>query len=205
MKTGIAAIMIGLAGFVLASTAPANAAGVSYYPDPVYKRLNDDDPQPMEEMLELAGEGDPRAQYILGDMYQKGKGGLAKSAKESRRWLEESAMHGYGQSFIRLAAQAKRDDNAAEAWQWYTLAIDALSGKEEDFAIQARKDLVDEYKLTREDISAARKAMNEWKDQRDQKLRDEASAAKKAPAEKASEPETAKHDQPEEKKNNEQD
>lgn len=183
-------LFIAAALALLLPALPAGAALV-YYPDPAYKRLNDDDPQPMEEMLELAGQGDARAQFILGDMYQKGKGGLNKDLKESRRWFEESAMHDYGQAFVRLAAQAKRAKNWTEAWQWYALAISALDGRERDFAIKAREDLVESAQLSRDDLTLARKGVSDWKDKRDQHLHDE----KEKPEN------TAQHDQPEEKTN----
>lgn len=170
MKKAFVTSLVGMALLLAAAPAPA---GITYYPDPVYKRLNDDDPLPMEEMLELAGQGDPRAQFMLGDMYQKGKGGLAKDLKESHRWFEESGMHGYGQSFIRLAAQAKRAKKPLEAWKWYTLAIDHLNGDIQDYAIKARKELVENEPLTREEIAEARTALDDWKEQRDQRLREE--------------------------------
>ena len=163
-----------------AASVPAQA-DLKYFPDPAYKRLNSDDPQPMEEMVELAGQGDTRAMFILGDMYEKGKGGLAKDLNQSRHWFEESAIHGYNQSFIRLAAMAKHDNNPVEAWQWYTLAIDNFDyGDTQQYAIRARKDLTDEAKLSSDDTDKARKAMGAWKDARDKQLRTE----KEAEAEK---------------------
>jgi len=149
-------------------------AGLKYFPDPAYKRLNADDPPPMSEMIDLANQGDTRAMFILGDMSEKGKGGLMQDRKQARTWFEQSAMHGYSQSFIRLAAMAKHDNNPKEAWQWYTLAIDGLdSGDEQDYAIRARKALVDEAKLSPDDITQARKAADDWKDTRDKQLRAE--------------------------------
>jgi TPR repeat protein len=159
--------------------APASArADLKYFPDPAYKRLNADDPPPMSEMIDLANQGDTRAMFILGDMSEKGKGGLEKDVKQARSWFEESAMHGYSQSFIRLAAMAKHDKNPKEAWQWYTLAISGFDdGDAQDYAIRARKELVEKAKLAPDDIDAARKAMNDWKDARDKHLRDEKDAA----------------------------
>jgi len=164
------------------AAAPATVSpGLKYFPDPAYKRLNKDDPPPMSEMVELANQGDTRAMFILGDMSEKGKGGLPQDRKQARTWFEESAMHGYSQSFVRLAAMARHDKNPKEAWQWYTLAINSFDdGGAQDYAISARKELVTAAGLTSEDISQARKAIDDWKDARDKHLR----AAKEAAAEK---------------------
>ena len=67
--TLIIMICISLAGG-MSSVARAD---LKYFPDPAYKRLNADDPPPMSEMTDLANEGDVRAMFILGDMYEKGK------------------------------------------------------------------------------------------------------------------------------------
>ncbi len=155
-----------------AGTATAAQAELKYYPDPAYHKLNSDDPHPMDEMIDLAKQGDARAQFILGDMYEKGKGGLEKDMKESRHWFEESAVHGYSHSFIRLAALAKHEDNPVEAWQWYTLAINSFdSGDAQQFVIKARHDLVETAELSRDDIWEARKAVDAWEDSRDKQLR----------------------------------
>lgn len=167
-------IMAGLAGPALAD--------VKYLSDPLYKPMSDDDPPAMVEMQDLAAQGDPRAQFILGDMYEKGKGGLPKDWKLARRWFEESGMHGYGHSFIRLAAMAKSEKDGVGAWQWYTLAISNLDNDDvQQHAVQARKDVGEKFALTKDDIRTAEKAVDEWEDKRDQHLRDE----KKAEKEKA--------------------
>lgn len=161
---------------VMAST-PA-FANLKYYPDPVYQKFNSEDSSPMEDMVTLAQSGDVRAQFILGDLYSKGKGGVAKDITEARRWFEESAIHGYNSSFIRLAALAKRANKPLEAWQWYSLAIQGFdSGDERRYAIQARRDLVEKAGLSQDDIRLARKSMSDWEDMRDKKLSDEKKAA----------------------------
>ena len=165
------------------ASAPAQISGASaaenlkYYPDPVYKRLNNDDPPAMSDMTDLANQGDVRAMFILGDMYEKGKGGLPKDLVQARHWFEESGMHGYGQSFIRLAAIAKHANNTTEAWQWYSLAIKNLDNDDtQQYAIRARKDLTDSAKLSDGDIDQAHKLVSAWEDARDKHLRDEKDA-----------------------------
>jgi hypothetical protein len=165
----------------LLASAAAARADVKYFTDPPHKSLSEDDPPPMLDMAELAEQGDTRAMFILGDMSEKGKGGLVQDRKKAREWFEKSAMHGYSQSFIRLAAMAKHDNNPREAWQWYTLAIHGFgSGDAQDYAIQARKELVKAAGLTPEEVRVARDATDDWEDARDKYLR----AEKKAEAEK---------------------
>jgi TPR repeat protein len=166
-----------------AATLPAER--IKYYPDPVYQKLNSGDSHPMDEMLDLAKAGDVRAQFILGDLYSKGKGGLPRDVKESRRWFEASALHGYNHSFIRLAALAKHTSNPIEAYQWYTLAIERTNGDEKAYAREARKGLVTDKKLTPEDINKAEKLMDTWKDTQDALRRREQAEQKKAAIEKA--------------------
>jgi TPR repeat protein len=111
-------------------------------------------------------------------MCEKGKGGLEKDLKQSRHWFEESAIHGYNQSFIRLAALAKHENNPKEAWQWYTLAMDSFDdGDAQQYVIRARKALVEQAKLSDDDIDQARKAIDDWKDARDKQLHAEKDAA----------------------------
>lgn len=110
-----------LALLCLSVCVPAQAAGVRYLEDPVYTKINKDDEHPMDDLVILAKGGDARAQFILGDLYSKGKGGLAKNRVKARYWFEISARHGYTASFIRLAALAKRSRDYIGAYQWYTL------------------------------------------------------------------------------------
>jgi len=163
----------------LLASAPAVArADLKYYPDPVYKKLNDEDTIPMAEILEMAGAGDVRAQFIIGDLYAKGKGGLAQDLAEARRWFEKSAIHGYNHSLIRLAALAKRENKPVEAWQWYTLAIRNFDyGPERKFASGARQAVAETAQLSAADIRQAKKFLSAWENMRDRMLEDEKKAA----------------------------
>jgi hypothetical protein len=148
-------------------------AAVPYYPDPVLEEASDQDPHPMAEMINLAKDGDARAQFILGDLYSKGKGGLAKNEKKARYWFETSARNGYAQSFIRLAALAKRRDNFVDAYKWYTLGIEKLrSGPAQKFAIDQRNRLAMEKKLDRDDIRTARADAEDWKRRKENEERE---------------------------------
>ncbi|MBU6475574.1 MAG: hypothetical protein KGQ70_06385 [Alphaproteobacteria bacterium] len=168
-----------------ASSARAARADLPDMPDPVHVSLDKTDPPPMDDMRQLALQGDARAMFILGDMYEKEKGGLRKNWPKARKWFEDAGRHGLNYAFIRLAAMAKHDRQPKEAWQWYTLAIEGFSDDSDDdgasatlgYVIQARQDLVKSAKLSEQDIAAARASMAAWKS-----VRDKASSGEKSTA-----------------------
>lgn len=144
-----------LALFCLSVCAAAQAAGVRYLEDPVYIKLNKDDEHPMSDLMTLAAGGDARAQFILGDLYSKGKGGLARNRVKARYWFEVSARHGYTASFIRLAALAKRSRDYIGAYQWYTLNADHGNRREAAWS---------KSELQRLSLSLSKGAVKEAKD-----------------------------------------
>ncbi|MDI1228653.1 MAG: hypothetical protein PSY14_13310 [bacterium] len=161
----------------------AQAAGVRYYEDPVYKQLAPEDPHPMEDLVNLADQGDTRAQFIIADLYGKGKGGLAKNQVKSRYWFEMAARKGYTMAFIRLAAMAKRNKDYVAAYKWYSLSMDDGTSRERKWSDRSRERLVKEAKMSKDDIRAAREDMNTWKSTRQDALadeRDHAQAAREA-------------------------
>lgn len=122
--------LILVALFCLSFAAVADAAGIHYFEDPVYVKINKDDEHPMDDLITLAAEGDARAQFILGDLYSKGKGGLARNSVKARYWFEISARHGFTPAFVRLGALAKHNRDYIGACQWYKLDADHAEGKE---------------------------------------------------------------------------
>ncbi|HRI77164.1 MAG TPA: hypothetical protein PLX33_09265 [Alphaproteobacteria bacterium] len=157
----------------------AAAETIKYLSDPVYEKLAAEDPHPMEDLLLMGEEGDARAQFILGDLYGKGKGGLPRNIKKARGWFEQSARGGYAQSFIRLAALEKRVKKPEDAYKWYTLAIEALPSAERKWAQTSRDALVKEHSLTPAQTKAAKAAASAWK----KAAAEAADAAKKKAAE----------------------
>lgn len=152
---------------------PAYAEGTAkksliYYDDPVYKQIAEGDEHPMSDLLHLADKGDTRAQFILGDLYAKGKGGLVRDEKKGAHWFEESAKNGYGPSFIRLAALAKRRNDPIAAWSWYDLGSSYAEGRDARYASRARDALEKKAGLSTEDISAARKLSAEFRRAREE-------------------------------------
>ena len=159
---------------------PARAEDIKYFEDPVYQGVSADDHHPMEDMIMLADEGDLRAQYIMADLYAKGKGGFAKNEKKAKEWFEKSAMNGYPFSFIRLAAMAKHNNKPVEAYQWYTLGLEYINhGPDRKWASQARAALVENKKLAPEEIKEAVKNAGLWEKESADKMRMERAERKK--------------------------
>lgn len=156
------------------------ATTIRYYEDPVYKPLAPEDPHPMEDLIKLAEQGDARAQFILGDLYSKGKGGLGKNLVKARYWFETSARNGYSISFIRLAALAKRGKDAVSAYKWYTLSIDKGSSRERKWSQKMRERLIAERDMDKNDIRAGREAVNEWLRKREEVMAEERERARLA-------------------------
>ncbi len=177
------AFMVLITLVVLATPAAAENAekkALTYYEDPVYKPISDGDEHPMSELLDLAEKGDTRAQFILGDLYAKGKGGLVKSEEKGAQWFTESAKNGYGPSFIRLAALAKRRGDHVAAWSWYDLGSSYAGGKDGRYAARARDALERDTQLSDADISAARQLSSDFRRARDEAEEKRAVAARAA-------------------------
>ncbi|MBL1146425.1 MAG: sel1 repeat family protein [Pseudomonadota bacterium] len=160
---------------LLCLPAQAFAADKSYkkptkipvYPDPVYKPLYEDADHPLAVLMDMAEQdGDARAQFILGDLYSKGKGGFAKDLKEAARWFEASARSGYIHSYLRLAALAVKRGDRVAAYQWYSLGEDRATRKDKELRnfMRARMDDLKNGKkaLSRDDIRLAAKNGKDW-------------------------------------------
>lgn len=159
VKSGLAVAFV--CGF-LGGAAPLQA--MTYFQDPVFVKPNDETPHPLGEIMDLAANYDVRAAFILGDLYEKGKGGLPKNAALSREWFEKSAMSGYAMSFVRLAAKAKKEKNLLDAYQWYSLGLDYFKpGAHRSYIVRARNELIKEAGLGRDDLRQADKAMTLWR------------------------------------------
>ena len=137
---------------------------MTYFQDPVFIKPNAETPHPLEEILALADDNDVRAAFILGDLYEKGKGGMPRNAVLSQRWFEKSAIGGYPMSYVRLAAKAKSEKNFTGAYQWYSLAMDYYpSGKMRKYLVTARNTLIKDAGLGKDDIHAVDKAMADFR------------------------------------------
>jgi TPR repeat protein len=157
---------------------PAQAATIRYYEDPLFQPLAKEDLHPMADLMALAEQGDGRAQYILGDLYAKGKGGLAKNQVKARYWFETAARRGFSMSFIRLAAMAKRARDYIAAYKWYSLSIEHGSSREGKWSEKERARLLKERKFSRDELREAREAVNGWMRRREKELAEDREKAR---------------------------
>jgi TPR repeat protein len=160
---------------------PAKAE-LSYFRDPVYKTLAPEDHHPMQDMIDLAAGGDAQAQFILADLYAKGKGGLEKSPRLARGWFEKSAFNGYGAGFIRLAALAKKEKDLKSALVWYTLAAEHTGGEHRRWARQQIKNIESGKELSAQEMSEAKKTARGWRKDMRRRIEQEPKPLKKADA-----------------------
>jgi hypothetical protein len=136
----------------------------TYKSDPVFAPINEDDKHPLQGLFDMAHEGDARAQYILGDLFSKGKGGVGKDIEKARLLFNHSAKNGNAQAFIRLAALEKNQENLKDAYKWYHLSIDYQKRRDlKNWSKRALKDLLENDELTSEDKKSARMDVKEWK------------------------------------------
>ncbi len=149
---------------------------VKFYEDPIFKPLNGGDEHPMADLTRLAEGGDIRAQFILGDLYAKGKGGLVKNTDKGQHWFNQSAINGYGASFIRLAALAKANGDMTQAYSWYDLGAALAGGKDARYCAKAR----DALKVSSEDKDKAAAHSRDWRKEKARILNDKAAADKAA-------------------------
>lgn len=169
MKISHSLLVLPLLALLMAT--PVRAEEITYFEDPIYEKLNAEDHHPMEDMILLAEAGDTRAQFILGDLFAKGKGGLGKSEKKAREWFDMAARQGNHYAFIRLAALAKHKGDWVEAYQWYDLAVDEMTyGPDRDWAKAQREKLKTSGKVSKEDIDKAEDMADTWKSEARKKL-----------------------------------
>lgn len=184
--------LLALLALALLIAPPSQAATIRYYEDPIHQPLAKEDPHPMADLMALAEQGDGRAQYILGDLYAKGKGGLAKNQVKARYWFETAARRGFSMSFIRLAAMARRARDYTAAYKWYTLSIDHGSSREGKWSEKERARLVKERKFSRDELRAARETVNDWMKKREKDLSEDREKARSAREKAEKQAETVK-------------
>jgi hypothetical protein len=188
---------------LLAFAAPLRAEPIRYIEDPAYQTLSPEEEHPMDELIRMAEENDVRAQFIVADLYYKGKGGLAKNRTKGRYWFERAAKQGYPHAFLRLAALSKRENKALESYRWYLIAERlAKSDKMRQFINHQMAELEVSAKMSRKDLKEAEAQAKAWQQQRikEQKALEE-ELKKIAAAKAAAEAEKAKQEKAKTEKN----
>ena len=111
---------------ILTLTAPSlgNAKTISYFTDPIHPSVEKEyQGHPLAHLKNLAEQqNDSRAQFMMGDMLAKGKGGFKKDVEQAYRFFQFSAKGNNPHAFIRLAAMDEKRGNLIGAYQWYFFA-----------------------------------------------------------------------------------
>ena len=114
----------------------------------------------LREWRPLAEQGDARAQYYLGLLYENGDG-VPRDYEKAREWYEKSAAQGEAnaQFYLGLMSAFGRGGplDLAQAHMWYSLA----AGNGHVCATVYRNDLAKQ--MTPAQIAEAQKRAREWK------------------------------------------
>lgn len=142
---------------------------ITYFSDPEFAPTYEGATHSLAHLQGLAEKGDKRAQFILGDLYAKGKGGFPKDLETARLWFEKSGRQHYAHSFVRLAALEKREEKSVEAYKWYILGLRPAK-KESKQLYTYIKGKMEQLKtnaaLDRDDLRTAEKLAKNWKKQK---------------------------------------
>ncbi len=111
-------LIIIITSFIFSTSAMAE---IKYFSDPAYIEAGASNP--LQSLQNMASKGDARALYMMGDLYEKGKGGYSKNIRKSYAMFVKSAEQNFSHSFIRLAVMEKKRKDYSEAYKWYVLAI----------------------------------------------------------------------------------
>ncbi len=121
---------------------------------------NRDHETALREFGALAEQGDARAQFYLGVMYQNGQG-VTKESAEAAKWYLRSTEQGHPDAQQNLALLYRNGDGAAQdyirAHMWYSLA----AGQGSAFA-GIQRDLL-AASMTPEQLTEAGRMAGEWK------------------------------------------
>ena len=90
-------------------------------------------PDPIEEMVRKAEQGDAEAQYKLGNCYCDGKEGLPQDYAEAVKWFRKAAEQGYAEAQFELGRCYAHGNsvkkNYAEAVKWFRKAAEQGNSK----------------------------------------------------------------------------
>lgn len=85
----------------------------------------------LREWRPLAEEGDPRAQYYLGELYEEGRG-VERDHRQAAMWYERAAHQGEARAQNALGILAIQGlgmpRDPVEAYKWFALAANAGNG-----------------------------------------------------------------------------
>ena len=145
-----------LALSIICHAAPARAdfqAGMDAYNRGDFKTA-------LREWQPLADQGDARAQFSFGLLYENGDG-VPRDYAKARQWYEKAAAQGDAKAQLYLGLQSSFGQGVpmdlVEAYMWYSLA----AGNGNPHAPGYRADL--SRQMTPAQIAEAQKRAREWK------------------------------------------
>ncbi len=113
-----------------------------------------------------AEQGNARAQFVLGTMYNNGQG-VTQDYAEAVKWYRKAAEKGYARAQFSLGTmyglgRGVTQDNL-QAHVWLNIAVSNLPpGEVRDAAVKSRDDVIAK-RMTPAQISEAQKLAREWK------------------------------------------
>jgi uncharacterized protein len=114
----------------------------------------------LREWQPLAEQGDARAQFSFGLLYENGDG-VPRDYAKARHWYEKAAAQGDAKAQLYLGLQSSFGQGGpmdlVQAYMWYSLA----AGNGNAYAPGYRDDLAKQ--MTRTQIAEAQKRTREWK------------------------------------------
>ena len=141
---------------IICLAAPARAdfqAGMDAYNQGDFKTA-------LREWQPLADQGDARAQFSFGLLYENGDG-VPRDYAKARQWYEKAAAQGDAKAQLYLGLQSSFGQGVpmdlVEAYMWYSLA----AGNGNPHAPGYRADL--SRQMTPAQIAEAQKRAREWK------------------------------------------
>ncbi len=115
----------------------------------------------------LADQGDARSQYVLGSMFENGRG-VPLDYAEALKWHRMASDQGYAPSMVSLAFMFEMGlgvpQNYVEAYKLFSLAITRFTVTENgarDISIKSRDSLASQ--MTAAQIAEAQRLTREWK------------------------------------------
>ena len=148
----------------LQSAAKSGDKAAQFYLATRYKLgqgLSQDQAEAFKWYKKAAEQGVCAAELNVGQMYAEGRG-VKPDIDEAEKWLEKAAKKGDNRASYTLALIAERDQNLADAYQWYDLASrDGML--DQRVSQQARGKIVQlAANLSQQDMQAARDRADRW-------------------------------------------
>ena len=113
----------------------------------------------------LAKQGDAKAQYNLGVMYNNGQG-VPQDYAEAGRWTRKAAAQGHADAQSNLGLMYRKGQGVpqdyVQAHKWYNLAAATFTDKTDREQAVTNRDLV-AGKMTPAQVAEAQKLAREWK------------------------------------------